>query len=96
MEDSQAPKKEILRALYASASDTAMSVNMGMRIGEIAREGIRNWTGRDPGTLPLDGNTVMEGGKKTDMAAYHEKYWQKIAGKLKWDDGEKKFKVKGQ
>ena len=96
MEDSLAPNKEILHALYACASDTAMSLNASKRVGEIAREGIRNWTGRDLGTLPLDGGTVKEGGKKPDMAAYHEKYWQKIAGKLKWDDGEKKFEVKGQ
>jgi len=88
------PDKEILHVLYACADDTAMAVNAGGRIGEIAREGIKNWTGEDFGNLPLTRSYVEDGTKQHDMTEHHAKYWEKVVSKLRWDDEEKHFKVR--
>lgn len=95
-EDTLVPNKEILNVLYAEMEDTAMSENAGMRLSDIARDGIRNWTARDPGEMPKNDPQISQGGNKPDMAARHENYWQKIAAKLQWDKDEKVFKVKGK
>ncbi|PIP76437.1 MAG: hypothetical protein COW85_14270 [Ignavibacteria bacterium CG22_combo_CG10-13_8_21_14_all_37_15] len=88
------PDKEILHVLYACADDTAMAANSGGRIGEIAREGIKNWTGKELGNLPLKSRMKKDGTQPQNASVRHEKHWQKITPKLKWDSDEKHFKVK--
>lgn len=88
------PDKEILHVLYACIDDTAMAANAGGRIGEIAREGIKNWTGKELGNLPLKSRTKKDGTRTLSTSERHEKHWQKITPKLRWDSDEKHFKVK--
>jgi hypothetical protein len=72
-----------------------MSVNIGKRIGTIAREGVKNWSGIDLGELSLNGQTTNDG-TTGDRSAVWESYWQQIQPKLKWDPDQKLFIVKGK
>lgn len=47
------PDKQVLGMLFENADDTTYVETEGKRIGEIAREGIKNWTGEDFGEMQI-------------------------------------------
>lgn len=84
--DSTLPDKETIHLLLRNADDTTYVNECGMRIGEIARTGLKNWTGVDYGDIPPDSvkiKTEKKLGKS--MAQYREEWWQQHSVNLKWD-----------
>jgi hypothetical protein len=85
--DSLPADKEILHILMSNTEDTTWVEHCGRRIGEIAREGVKNWMGEDYGDLPLEKKMIKVGKEKHEMTveAYREVWWMKHNAALKWN-----------
>lgn len=93
--DSVEPDKELLHVLLKSADDTTYVKGCEKQIGNIAREGIKNWTGEDHGNTKDKGKTKNNNGThSTIFTSYSEQWWQNNSHKVKWDHAVKHFTVK--
>lgn len=78
------PRKEVLRVLIEAIDDTTYNERMQMKIGHLARQGIKNWTGIDFGDLTLSNSRIN---------AYHNRWWQYNKDRLTWNSEKKLFKI---
>ncbi len=79
------PDLGLLYLFISQASDTLMVMGMPKRVGEIAREGLRNWTARG-GSRPIPASLRLTGlGGSTESRPYWEYWWSKRSSKIKWD-----------
>lgn len=85
--DQNEPDKKILHLLINNADDTTYCSSIRKRIGEISREGIKNWTGEDYGELPLEHEMVKLDDKTPAISieSYREDWWQKNNLKISWN-----------
>jgi hypothetical protein len=92
--DSAAPNMDYLRTLLQQCDDTTYVEFCHKRIGEIARIGIKNWTGRDYGVLSLKDKTIKMDKDKPPltMAQYRAWEWDNVFAKFKWDKKNAKYK----
>jgi len=88
--DSLEPDKELIHVLLKSADDTTYVKECDNRIGNIAREGIKNWTGEDYGNAPKKNNE----NSRSNFTSYNEQWWQNNSIKVKWNRSTKRFVVK--
>lgn len=88
--DSLEPDKELLHVLLKSADDTTYVKVCENRIGDIAREGIKNWTGEDYGNAHKKNNR----NPGTNFNSYNEQWWQNNSIKVKWNRSAKRFIVR--
>ncbi len=86
-EDSLISDKEIVHLLLRKCDDTTYVEFCHKRIGEIARDGIKNWMGVDYGDLSLTQTTVKVGKDKIEMTMpqYREWWWTNYNTKLMWN-----------
>lgn len=90
-ETDKIPNKEILHILINNADDTSFVEGLG-RIGEIAREGIKNWTGQDYGELS-ENKVVDKTGNDINMQDYRELKWQEKSNVIVWNKERKQFEM---
>jgi hypothetical protein len=92
--DSLEPDKEVLHVLLQNAEDTTYISYCGNKIGKLAKEGIRNWTGNDYDNL-LNGNLTARKTKAAiNNSKYNEQWWQNNSDRISWDVNLKQFKRK--
>ncbi len=90
------PDKEVIHLLLSNCDDTTSVDFCNKRIGEIAREGINTWTGKDYGNLSLETKTIKVGKSKTEMTLqqYREWWWLMFKDKLLWNKEAMRYDVK--
>lgn len=93
--DQSEPDKNILHLLLNYADDTTYCSSIRKRIGEISREGIKNWTGEDYGVLPKVHETVKldETSPEISIEAYREQWWKKMYSKIAWNRKTNRFEL---
>jgi hypothetical protein len=80
------PEKNLIYLYFSRASDTLMIEELGMRVGDIARLGIKNWTAKG-GSRPVPASLVLGVPPRTDgQAPYWERWWASRSAKIKWDN----------
>lgn len=80
------PDKSLIYLYLSRASDTLMIDELGMRVGDIARRGIKNWTARG-GSRPVPASLVMGGSPRTDgQPPYWERWWASRSARIRWDN----------
>jgi hypothetical protein len=85
-QNSLAPDKKIIYMFLKNMDDTANVKGYAMKIGDIARGGLRNWTGVDYGDILPDSLRVKDEGRLgMSLPQYREKWWQNNSGKMKWN-----------
>ena len=89
--DSTQPNPEILHALFQKVDDTTYVKYCDDQIKEIAREGIKNWTGIKYGKLS---NSAINNNKIISMKSYNEKWWQSNSSNIVWNQDAKRFERK--
>lgn len=89
------PDKEILYQLIRNADDTTYVPSIKKLVGEIAREGIRNWTGEDYGELPLEKVVIKskKNGANIAIEEYREKWWKRNYKKIVWNKNTNHFEI---
>lgn len=94
--DESEPGKEILHLFINNADDTTYIKAKGKRLGEIAREGIKNWTGEDYGSLPNEHLAIKSKrrNEKLGIEEYRERWWQKNKKNIIWNKETQHFEVK--
>ncbi len=87
------PDKEIVHVLINNVDDTTYVKSLGKTIGDIAREGIKNWTGEDYGNIPKDKKAlnVKMDNVEISMKDYREAKWQEDVYKYVWSKNELRF-----
>ncbi len=94
-QDSTLPEKEAVHLLLRNVDDTTYVYDCVMRIGEIARAGLTNWTGVDYGEIPPDSiKTKTEKKLGKTMTQYREEWWQQHSTNMKWNKATGHFEVK--
>lgn len=79
------PDKQLLHLFLSSSGDTLIVSDLGKRVGELAREGYREWTARG-GAIPVP--AVMrpsESKESGSLRPYWEHWWATRASKITWD-----------
>ncbi len=75
VEDSLKPNKDIVHILLNQCDDTTYVNFCHKRIGDIAREGIKNWLGVDYGELSLNQSKITLGKEKVDLNPNQYREW---------------------
>ncbi len=86
MEGSLLPDNEVLHLLLGAMDDTTYVKGCFMKMGDIARQGLKNWTGVDYGEVLPDSLRVND--EKTfgmALAQYREQWWQKNSVGVQWN-----------
>lgn len=93
--DTVVPEKEVVHLLLRNTEDTTFIDYCGKRIGEIAREGVKNWTGKNLGDLPKQKAKIRIGKDKKEMSVEEsrEEWWQRHSDKLAWNKKTKLFET---
>ena len=93
-EDSLSPDKNVVHLLLQNMDDTTYVADCGMKMGEIARQGLRNWTGLDYGEI-LPDSLKFKDEKAFGMTLlqHREQQWQRDSGKMKWNKDARHFEV---
>ena len=89
------PDKEIVHLLLQNADDTSYVSCCSERTGDIAREGLKNWTGKNYGRIAPE--RVKEKIYKRlglTLEQLHENWWQKNSANLIWDNTKEHFEIK--
>lgn len=96
MNDSLVPSKDIVNLFLRNCDDTTYVELCQKRMGEIAREGMKTWTGMDFGDLRLDQKKIIVGKSKTEMTMpeYRDWWWNKHQLKIKWNAKKTMFEVR--
>lgn len=85
-QDSLTPDKEVVHMLMRNMEDTTYVEGCAMKIGQIARLGLKNWTGTDYGEiLPDSLRAKDEKSFGMSLPQYREQLWQNESGKMKWN-----------
>ncbi len=89
------PDKELIHLFLKSVDDTAMVSQFEKSVGQIAREGLINWTTQDVGEPQGKATKVRVGPDQTAMALsdFREQWWQQNSGKVSWDAKKGLFKL---
>jgi hypothetical protein len=94
-QDSLTPDKEVVHLLMRNMEDTAYVEGCSMEIGEIARQGLKNWTGTDYGEILPDSLRVKDENRLgMSLPQHREQRWQKESGKMKWNKDTGHFELK--
>ncbi len=89
------PDVQVVHLLLRNTEDTTYVHGFAMRIGDIARKGLKNWTGTDYGDIPSDSLRVKEEQRLgMTIQQYREQWWQNNSGKLKWNKKKGYFEIK--
>ena len=79
------PEKNLIYLYFSRASDTLTIDELGMRVGDIARLGIKHWTARG-GSRPVPASLALGASPRTDgQSPYWERWWASRSAKIKWD-----------
>jgi len=86
------PDREIVHLMVENADDTTYVQSCSKMMGEIARTGIKNWTGKDYGNILPDSLRIKEE-KKLGMTIkeYREEMWQKNMDNIYWNKSDNRF-----
>jgi hypothetical protein len=92
-QESLVPDKQFVHLLLKNMENTAYVTGCAMKMGDIARQGLKNWTGVDYGEILPDSLRAQDE-KRLGMSLpqYREKWWQNNSGKMKWNKDTGHFK----
>jgi hypothetical protein len=94
VQDSLSPDKEVVHLLIQNMEDTTFVQGLSMEMGEIARQGFKNWTGIDYGEiLPDSLKAKDEKAFGVTLLQHHEQQWQRDSGKMKWNKNTGHFEI---
>jgi len=89
------PDVQVVHLLLRNTEDTTYVHGFAMRIGDIARKGLKNWTGIDYGDIPTDSvRTDEEKRLGMTIPQYREQWCQQNSGNLKWSKDTEHFEIK--
>jgi len=89
------PDNQVVHLLLRSSDDTVHVGRFAMRIGDIARQGLKNWTGIDYGDVPPDSIKAREEQRLgMTIQQYREQWWQQNSGKMTWNKATGHFEIK--
>jgi hypothetical protein len=89
------PSKELVYLFIRSMDDPLPVEFHFTTMHDIARRGLKNWTGIDPGE-PLDHPANEEDREQFTSSQYWEKWWEENNEKLEWKPNERVFKINRQ
>jgi hypothetical protein len=101
------PDTSIIKLFVYSADDTTCVDFLQSRIGQIARDGLKNWTGEEWGSVQLDeqrsdtsgglirsGTVPVKRQTKAQSMTAHRQWWQDNRGLLRWSAAKTRFEKK--
>jgi hypothetical protein len=77
------PDKQLIYLLLHQASDTLAIDELGKRVGDIAREGLKNWTAKG-GSRPVPATLRINADNKS-ASTYLEHWWSRRSSRIAWD-----------
>lgn len=89
------PDKESLHQLVLNMDDSTFVPSLKLKVAQLAREGVRQWTGKDFG-LPSDSAKTVAVGKEKQimtLSEYRQYWWSLTEPKLVWSAAEGKFTI---
>jgi hypothetical protein len=93
-QDSLTPDKNVVHLLLQNMDDTTYVAGCGAKIGDIARQGLKNWTGIEYGEiLPDSLKAKDEKAFGVTLLQHHEQQWQRDSGKMKWNKNTGHFEI---
>ena len=94
LQDSLSPDKEVVHLMLRYMDDTTGVKECSLRVGDIARQGLKNWTGVNYGEILPDSLRAKDENRfGMTMARYHERRWQQESGKMKWNKDKGHFEL---
>lgn len=93
-EDSLTPDPAVVGILIDNMDDTSYVNQLGCRVGQIARDGLKRWTGVDYGEIPS--SKVRDNEEKRigmSLSQYHDNWWKQNSSKMKWNGKKARFEV---
>lgn len=94
-QDSIIPAKEVVHLLLRNTEDTTYVTYCNRRIGDIAREGLKNWMGIDYGDILPDSMRAQEEQKLgMTILQYREQWWQQNSSNMVWNENTGHFEIK--
>ncbi len=93
--DSLSPDEQIVHIFLRDMDDTTFVETSSMRIGDIAREGLKNWMGVDFGEMLTDSLRVREEARLgMTLPQYREQWWQQNSANMVWNASSGHFEIK--
>jgi len=77
------PDKQLIRLFVDQAGDTTSVHDLGKRVGDVAREGMRNWTAKG-GSRPIT-VTLRPRSDTKSTSSFVEHWWSRRSPNIRWD-----------
>lgn len=95
-QDIMTPDKKLLHLFLMNVDDTTHVAQLGATVGSIARQGVVNWFGQDPGEPRGSGFLVKESTKYSTVSASGRRtlWWNAYSGRIRWNAQQRVFELR--
>lgn len=87
------PDKEVIHLLLRHVDDSTRSTFFQKTVGEIARDGLRNWLQMDLGDLNPAVKSLRMGSEDIPISEYRDNWWSENRDHIVWSDSKKSFEI---